>query len=135
MFAVSKYAPQAVGQPRMKEPWGRAEPLAETSNGKEPSTPLPISTGRGSTSNNPKPPATEVLPFLNGSQAKPTRGSKFLFVGFIIYGLPKKGFGMALFNTRRFESLPLCSVMMLAISYRTPQLRLRFGRRCVSSWK
>ncbi len=56
--------------------------LAVTSKGADPSTPLPISTGKGRTSNTPKPPATEVLPFLNGSQAKPTRGSKSFFVGF-----------------------------------------------------
>ena len=36
-------------------------PLYALSAGNEPSTPLPISTGRGRTSNNPKPPATEPL--------------------------------------------------------------------------
>ena len=38
--------------------------------------------GRGRTSNIPKPPRTEVFPFRNGSQAKPTRGAKFRTVGF-----------------------------------------------------
>ena len=36
----------------------------------------------GSTSKIPKPPRTAVLPLLNGSHAKPTRGAKFLSVGF-----------------------------------------------------
>src|SRR6266853_6484802 len=36
---------------------------------------------RGSTSNSPIPPRTDVLPSWNGSQAKPTRGSKFFNVG------------------------------------------------------
>src|ERR1700730_7360588 len=43
--------------------------------------------GRGSTSNSPAPPRIAIFPFRNGSQAKPTRGSKFFVVGL----LAKKG--------------------------------------------
>src|SRR3984885_7822049 len=49
------------------------------------------STGR--TSNIPKPPRTDVLPSWNGSQAKPTRGSKFRNVGFEKSGAPRCGAG------------------------------------------
>src|ERR1700730_11945938 len=64
--------------------------------------------GSARTSNNPKPPRTAVFPFRNGSQAKPTRGSKFRSVGFRKYGSPKCAVEFVIL--RRLESLPWTSV-------------------------
>src|SRR5579863_8464006 len=47
----------------------------------------PNSYGRGRTSNIPKPARITVFPSLRGSHSKPTRGSKFLVVGFCSRGL------------------------------------------------
>src|SRR6516165_9168939 len=47
----------------------------------------PNSYANGRTSNMPKPARTAVFPSLNGSQAKPMRGSKFFVVGFCRSGL------------------------------------------------
>src|SRR6202035_4428323 len=44
---------------------------------------------RGNTSKIPKDPRIAVLPLWNGSQEKPTRGSKLCNVGFLKKGEPK----------------------------------------------
>src|ERR1700724_2336185 len=80
---------------------------------------------KGSTSKNPKPERTEVLPFPNGSQAKPTRGSKFRNVGLRMKGSPRWAVVSAKFT--RFESLPCTSVGTVVISYRKPRFSIKFG--------
>src|SRR5271156_6063362 len=47
----------------------------------------PNSYGSGNTSNRPKPARTAVLLSLNGSHARPIRGSKLYTVGFELIGL------------------------------------------------
>src|ERR1700731_942712 len=115
-------------------PWGSPCCLVTVSwtvKGEDVSCACVNSTGRGRTSKVPKPPRTEVLPVRNGSQAKPTRGSKLRRVGFEKNGEPRKGVVSVTLikRERRF----LVSVGTVDISYRTPRLIVKFGRKRQSS--
>src|SRR5579863_9044577 len=117
--------------PATKLPWGSL--LDEPCRAKGAATPCVVknSMGSGSTSKTPKPPRTEVLPLWNGSQAKPTRGSKLRRVGFEKNGEPRKGVVSVTLINR--ESRFLVSVGTVAISYRKPRLIVKFGRNRQSS--
>src|ERR1700730_14572564 len=113
----SAKAPAGIEDPSTKSPADKVPTLVRVSrNGKTPSTPGAISTRRGRMSKIPAPARTEVFPFLKGSHEIPNGGSKINFVVFRIKGLPRKGWGRALFKTRRLESLPLTSEITEAIS-------------------
>src|SRR5258708_25925410 len=85
------------------------------------------SNGRGKESNRPKPPRTEVFPSLKGSQAKPTRGSKFLVVGllskFLFVQVGQLELTGLVHICGRFAILPYFSVGIVSISYRNPTFR------------
>src|SRR5260221_6257757 len=87
----------------------------------------------------PNPPRTEVFPSLKGSQAKPTRGSKFLLVGFLrkYLLLQVLQFGVVGLVNRngRVAIRPSLSVGMGSISKRKPKFRVRVERNFQSSWK
>ena len=81
----------------------------------------------------PIPPRIAVFPLLRGSQAKPTRGSKFLSVGLLKKGLPVCATGSDKFL--RLASLPDVSVGTEDISYLNPKLRVRLDLKRQSSCK
>src|SRR6267143_1304490 len=64
------------------EPVGKLVEFPSSKNGAEKISLNWIKYGRGRTSNIPKPPLRDVFPSRNGSQEKPTRGSKLRSVGF-----------------------------------------------------
>src|SRR5712692_2800647 len=87
----------------------------------------------------PKPPRTEVFPLWKGSQAKPTRGSKFLSVGFLPYifllqVLQVWVVGLVV-RSGRLATLPCFSVGMVIGSWRSPRFTVRLGRSFQSSWR
>src|SRR5665213_2796905 len=96
-------------------------------NGAELLAKFEYSYAKGRTSNSPKPPRIEVLPFRNGSQAKPSRGSKLWRVGFAKKGLPTVT--VAAVGVSSLPSLAWTSDGAVVTSYRNPALNVRFGRQ------
>src|SRR5688572_3396928 len=74
--------------PLGKDPGGRLEELAVAWNGAADTCIKLNWYVSGSTSKRPKPPRTTVRPVLKGSHASPTRGAKFINVGFRNNGSP-----------------------------------------------